>query len=134
MKRKFLLLISIISLVLLGGCFSNSSKENNSMNINPEIIEKIIVSTQMTNPKEDIMIKNENFGDLINKLNSYSIKETKDENEKGWQYLFKLEEKGGEIILISFMDDKVHVNEKTYQVDGYDKDDFLYLFDKSSNK
>lgn len=134
MKRKFLLLISFISLVFLGGCFSSSSKENNSMNINPEIIKKITVSTQMTNPKEDIIIKNENFGDLINKLNSYSIKETKDENEKGWQYLFKLEEKGGEIILISFMDDKVYVNEKTYQVDGYDKDDFLYLFDKSSNK
>lgn len=131
MKRFFTLLIC---LVFLGGCFSKNSKEDDSLNINPELIEKITISTQMTDPKEDLVIKNENFENLINKLNSYSIKETKDENEKGWQYLFKLEEKGGEIILISFMDDKVHVNEKTYQVDGYDKDDFLYLFDKSSNK
>lgn len=131
MKRFFTLLIC---LVFLGGCFSKNSKEDDSLNINPELIEKITISTQMTDPKEDLVIKNENFENLINKLNSYSIKEIKDENEKGWQYLFKLEEKGGEIILISFMDDKVYVNEKTYQVDGYDEDDFLYLFDKSSNK
>lgn len=131
MKRFFTLLII---LVFLGACFSKNSKEDDSLNINPQKIEKITVSSQMTDPKEDIAIKNENFENLINKLNSYSIKEIKDENEKGWQYLFKLEEKGGGIILISFMDDKVYVNEKAYQVDGYDKDDFLYLFDKSSNK
>ena len=131
MKRFFTLLICLL---FLGACFSKNSKKDDSLNINPELIEKITISTQMTDPKEDLVIKNENFENLINKLNSYSIKEIKDENEKGWQYLFKLEEKGGEIILISFMDDKVHVNEKTYQVDGYDKDDFLYLFDKSSNK
>lgn len=131
MKRFFTLLIC---LVFLGGCFSKNSKEDDSLNINPELIEKITISTQMTDPKEDLVIKNENFEKLINKLNSYSIKEIKDENEKGWQYLFKLEEKGGGIILISFMDDKVYVNEKAYQVEGYDKEDFLYLFDKYINK
>lgn len=33
------------------------------------------------------------------KLNSYSLKEITDEKDKGWQYLIKIEKKGGEKLL-----------------------------------
>ena len=66
---------------------------------------------------------------LISKLNSYSLKEITDEKDKGWQYLIKIEKKGGEITLISFMDNKVKVNDIVYEVRDYNIDDFSYLFE-----
>ena len=41
-------------------------------------------------------IEKEKYEDLISKLNSYSLKEITDEKYKGWQYLIKIEKKGGE--------------------------------------
>ena len=74
-------------------------------------------------------IEKEKYEDLISKLNSYSLKEITDEKYKGWQYLIKIEKKGGEIILICFMDNKVKVNDIVYEVRDYNIDDFSYLFE-----
>ena len=52
-----------------------------------------------------------------------------DEKYKGWQYLIKIEKKGGEITLICFMDNKVKVNDIVYEVRDYNIDDFSYLFE-----
>ena len=52
-----------------------------------------------------------------------------DEKDKGWQYLIKIEKKGGEITLICFMDNKVKVNDIVYEVRDYNIDDFSYLFE-----
>ena len=43
--------------------------------------------------------------------------------------LIKIEKKGGEITLISFMDNKVKVNDIVYEVRDYNIDDFSYLFE-----
>ena len=71
----------------------------------------------------------EKYEDLISKLNSYSLKEITDEKYKGWQYLIRIEKKGGEITLICFMDNKVKVNDIVYEVRDYNIDDFSYLFE-----
>ena len=99
------------------------------MNINIDGIEKITVSTQTTGQKQDVILRNEDYKGLISKLNSYSIKEISDEKEKGWQYSIKIEKKGGAITMISFMDNKVKVNDIVYEVRDYNTDDFSYLFD-----
>jgi major membrane immunogen (membrane-anchored lipoprotein) len=129
MKRAFHLIAVIMSLVLLVGCASDNSGDKKSMNINLEGIEQITVSTQTTGQKQDVIIEKEKFEDLISKLNSYSLKEITDEKDKGWQYLIKIEKKGGEITLISFMDNKVKVNDIVYEVRDYNIDDFSYLFE-----
>lgn len=56
-------------------------------------------------------------------------KDLGDEKYKGWQYLIKIEKKGGEITLICFMDNKVKVNDIVYEVRDYNIDDFSYLFE-----
>ena len=99
------------------------------MNIKIDGIEQITVSTQTTGQKQDVIIEKEKYEDLISKLNSYSLKEITDEKYKGWQYLIKIEKKGGEIILICFMDNKVKVNDIVYEVRDYNIDDFSYLFE-----
>lgn len=129
MKRVFHLIAVIIPLVLLVGCASNDSGDEKSMNINPEGIEQITVSSQTTGQKQDVVIENEKIEDLIKKLNSYSLKEITDEKDKGWQYLIKIEKKEGEITLISFMNNKVKVNDIVYEVRDYNIDDFSYLFE-----
>lgn len=128
MKKTFYLMAVIVSLILLVSCTSNNSGDEKSMNINPEEIKQITVSTQTNEQKQDIVIESEKIDDLINKLNSYSLREITDEQEKGWQYLFKIEKKGGEITLISFMDKKVKVGDIFYEAKDYNIDDFLYLF------
>ena len=125
MKKIFHLIAVTISLVLLVGCISNNLGDEKSMNLKIDGIEQITVSTQTTGQKQDVIIEKEKFEDLISKLNSYSLKEITDEKDKGWQYLIK----GGEITLISFMDNKVKVNDIVYEVRDYNIDDFSYLFE-----
>lgn len=121
---------ALLAGVLLVGCISNDLGDEKSMNIKIDGIEQITVSTQTTGQKQDVIIEKEKFEDLISKLNSYSLKEITDEKYKGWQYLIKIEKKGGgEIILICFMDNKVKVNDIVYEVRDYNIDDFSYLFE-----
>ena len=124
MKKIFHLIAVTISLVLLVGCISNNLGDEKSMNLKIDGIEQITVSTQTTGQKQDVIIEKEKFEDLISKLNSYSLKEITDEKDKGWQYLIKIE-----ITLISFMDNKVKVNDIVYEVRDYNIDDFSYLFE-----
>ena len=131
MKKKFNLIAIIISLVLLEGCVSNNSGDEKSMNINIDGIEQITISTQVTDPKQDYVLEDEEIKVVLDKLNSYSLKEITDEKEAGWQYLIKIEKKGGDITLISFMDNKVKVNDILYEVRDYNVNDFLYLFDST---
>lgn len=129
--KKILHLIAVtISLILLVGCVANKSGDEKSMNINIDGIEQITVSTQTTRQKQDVILENEKIEGLISKLNSYSLKEITDERkDKGWQYLIKIEKTGGDNILISFMDNKVKVNDVVYEARDYNIDDFSYLFE-----
>lgn len=75
--------------------------------------------------KEEIADKEESIRTLENTLKN----QLRHEKDKGWQYLIKIEKKGGEITLISFMDNKVKVNDIVYEVRDYNIDDFSYLFE-----
>lgn len=129
-KKYFLITFLLVSVILSVGCVSDKTEEEaTSMGIHLEQVEKITVSTQMTNPKQDIVLENKDREDCVNKLNEYSLKQTNDEQKKGWQYLFKIEREGGVVTLVSFMDDRVTVDGTVYEVEGYDSRDFLYLFE-----
>ena len=86
---------ALLAGVLLVGCISNDLGDEKSMNIKIDGIEQITVSTQTTGQKQDVIIEKEKYEDLISKLNSYSLREITDEKYKGWQYLIKIEKKGG---------------------------------------
>ena len=130
MKKYFLMTFLLVSVILSVGCVSDKTEEEaTSMGIHLEQVEKITVSTQMTNPKQDIVLENKDLKDCVNKLNEYSLKQTNDEQKKGWQYLFKIEREGGVVTVLSFMDDRVTVDGTVYEVEGYDSRDFLYLFE-----
>ena len=120
---------ALLAGVLLVGCISKDLGGVKSLNIKIDGIEQITVSTQTTGQKQDGIIGKEKFEDLISKLNSYSLKEITDVKDKGWQYLIKIEKKGGEITLICFMDNKVKVNDIVYEVRDNNIDDFSYLFE-----
>lgn len=130
MKKYFLIMVILVAIILSVGCaFDKSKQEVTSMGINLEQVEKITVSTQMTNPKQDIVLENKDWKDCVNKLNGYSLKQTTDEKKNGWQYLFQIEQRGGVVTVLSFMDDRVTVDGTVYEVEGYDSRDFLYLFE-----
>ena len=128
MKNTLYLVALVVSLLLLASCDSDNSRDEKSMNINPKDVKQITVSTQTTEQKQDTLVENEKVDGLIKKLNSYSIRELKAEKEKGWQYLFKIEKKEDEVILISFMEDRVTIDETVYEVEDYNSNDFSYLF------
>lgn len=128
MKNTLYLVALVVSLLFLVSCDSDNSRDEKSMNINPKDVKQITVSTQTTEQKQDTLVENEKVDGLIKKLNSYSIRELKAEKEKGWQYLFKIEKKEDEVILISFMEDRVTIDETVYEVEDYNSNDFSYLF------
>ena len=128
MKNTLYLVALVVSLLFLVSCDSDNSRDEKSMNINPNDVRQITVSTQTNEQKQDTIVENEKVDDLIKKLNSYSIRETKAEKEKGWQYFFKIERKENEVILISFMEDRVTIDETVYEVENYNSNDFSYLF------
>lgn len=130
MRKNFLLPVVILSLAIFTGCVSKKTTEVQSMNLSSDGIERITVSTTNTPQKEDVILEDhEKIDQVIRKLNSYSLKKITDDNEKGWQYLFNIEKTGEDITLISFMDDKVYVDDSLYQVSDYKTDDFMYLFE-----
>ena len=128
MKNTLYLVALVVSLLFLVSCDSDNSRDEKSMNINPNDVRQITVSTQTNEQKQDTIVENEKVDDLIKKLNSYSIRETKAEKEKGWQYFFKIERKENEVILISFMEERVTIDETVYEVENYNSNDFFYLF------
>lgn len=130
MKKYFGLVVVLVFTILLVSCASEKSEnEGVSMDIDLEQVEKITVSTQMTDPKQEIALKKEEWEDLIDKLNALSLEQTTDEMEKGWQYMFKIEQKGDVTTLVSFMEDKVIIDETIYRVKDYNSNDFLDLFE-----
>ena len=128
MKNTLYLVALVVSLLFLVSCDSDNSRDEKSMNLNPNDVRQITVSTQTNEQKQDTIVENEKVDDLIKKLNSYSIRETKAEKEKGWQYFFKIERKENEVILISFMEERVTIDETVYEVENYNSNDFSYLF------
>ncbi len=108
-------------------------KDASSSDVMGEIIKldkvkNITVSTQMTVPKKDITLKKEKWEELLDKLSSFSFTKIDEESKNGWQYLIKIEEEDGKIILISFMNDRAIIGETVYKVEAYDANAFLYLF------
>lgn len=128
MKKHYLILLTVIMTLLLISCASENTKNEIGENIELNKITKITVSTQMTESKQDVVLKEEKWKELVNKLNAFSLTETSQEKQKGWQYLFKIEQDGN-ITLISFSDNKVTVGETVYEVKNYDPNEFLYLFE-----
>ena len=131
MKKQILLLImAAVIAILLAGCMSEKAgNDGKSMNIDLKQVESITVSTQMTDPKQDVEVAGEDVKAVINKLNSYVLEPTAGEAKNGWQYLFKIEQKSGAVTLVSFMEDRVTIDESVYKVEGYNSSDFLYLFE-----
>ena len=64
MKKYFLMTFILVSVILSVGCVSDKTEEEaTSMGIHLEQVEKITVSTQMTNPKQDIVLENKDRED-----------------------------------------------------------------------
>ncbi|WP_459128738.1 hypothetical protein [Guggenheimella bovis] len=127
--KKISLIALIISFMLLSSCLQNNFEEKTTLKIDPVDIEQISISTQMTPTVQNRVLEKEEIKGVLDKLNSYTVKEINTEDEAGWEYFLTIEKKAGTQTLITFMDNKVKVDDKVYEVNGYKKDDFLYLFD-----
>jgi hypothetical protein len=129
MKRTMSILAVTAAYLLLLGCTSNKPNVSITMKIDPKDIEQITASSQMTDPKQDIVLEKDQVEELVKKLNSYPLQEIQDEGKKGWQYAFTIERTGDDNTQISFTDHTVQVNDKTYEVKEYKPEDFSYLFE-----
>lgn len=128
--RKIIYALLIVSLLLVISACSKSNDANEiTKTVNEKNIIEVTVSTQMTTQKQDIVLNENDWGKLLDKLSSYSLKRVDDEKKNGWEYLFKIKQKDDVITLISFMENQVIVNGTVYEVKDYDKEDFLYLFE-----
>ena len=128
MKRIFILVI-LITVILTIGC---NKKDKVYLNIDIEQVDEIAITTQMTDPVTEIDLDRDKWDDVIDKLNSYSLKEIKSEDKKGWEYLFNIKTKD-ELLQISLSEDRISVGEKEYKCNGYNSDDFIYLFKDVGN-
>ena len=128
MKRIFLAAV-LIALILTTGCNNNDEVH---LNIDVNQVDEVSITTQMTNPVAEINLDKDKWDDVIDKLNSYSLKEIKSEDKKGWEYLFNIKIKD-EVLQISLSEDRISVGEKEYECNDYKSEDFIYLFEDSDN-
>lgn len=128
MKRIFLAAV-LIALILTTGC---ANKDETHLNIDVDQIDEISITTQMTNPVAEINLDKDKWEDVIDKLNSYSLKEIKSEDKKGWEYLFNIKTKD-ELLQISLSEDRMCVGDKEYKCKDYNSEDFIYLFEDIDN-
>lgn len=128
MKRIFLVAV-LIALILTTGC---ANKDETHLNIDVNQVDEVSITTQMTNPVAEINLDKDKWEDVIDKLNSYSLKEIKSEDKKGWEYLFNIKTKD-EVLQISLSEDRISVGEKEYKCNDYKSEDFIYLFKDSDN-
>lgn len=128
MKRIFIPVI-LITVILTIGC---NKKDKVYLNIDIEQVDEIAITTQMTDPVTEIDLDRDKWDDVIDKLNSYSLKEIKSEDKKGWEYLFNIKTKD-EVLQISLSEDRISVGEKEYECKDYNSEDFIYLFKDVGN-
>ena len=128
MKRIFLAAV-LIALILATGC---ANKDDTHLNIDVNQVDEISITTQMTNPVAEINLDKDKWEDVIDKLNSYSLKEIKSEDKKGWEYLFNIKTKK-ELLQISLSEDRISVGDKEYKCKDYNSEDFIYLFEDNDN-
>lgn len=128
MKRIFLAAV-LIALILTTGC---ANKDETHLNIDVDQIDEISITTQMTNPVAEINLDKDKWEEVIDKLNSYSLKEIKSEDKKGWEYLFNIKTKD-EVLQISLSEDRMCVGDKEYKCKDYNSEDFIYLFEDIDN-
>lgn len=127
--KRILLAAVLIALILTTGC---KSKDKVHLNIDVNQIDEVSITTQMTNPVAEINLDKDKWEDVIDKLNSYSLKEIKSEDKKGWEYLFNIKTKD-EVLQISLSEDRISVGEKEYKCNDYNSEDFIYLFEDVDN-
>ena len=128
MKRMFLAAV-LIALILTTGC---ANKDEVHLSIDVNQVDEVSITTQMTNPVEEINLDKVKWEDAIDKLNSYSLKEIKTEDKKGWEYLFNIKTKD-ELLQISLSEDRMCVGDKEYKCKDYNSEDFIYLFEDIDN-
>ena len=128
MKRMFLAAV-LIALILTTGC---ANKDEVHLNIDVNQVDEVSITTQMTNPVEKINLDKDKWEDVIDKLNSYPLKEIKPEDKKGWEYLFNIKTKD-ELLQISLSEDRISVGDKEYKCKDYNSEDFIYLFEDNDN-
>ena len=119
----------LIALILTTGC---ANKDEVHLSIDVNQVDEVSITTQMTNPVEEINLDKVKWEDAIDKLNSYSLKEIKTEDKKGWEYLFNIKTKD-ELLQISLSEDRMCVGDKEYKCKDYNSEDFIYLFEDIDN-
>lgn len=128
MKRMFLAAV-LIALILATGC---ANKDEVHLNIDVNQIDEISITTQMRDPVAEINLDRDKWEEVIDKLNSFSLKEIKSEDKKGWEYLFNIKTKD-ELLQISLSEDRISVGDKEYKCKDYNSEDFIYLFEDNDN-
>lgn len=128
MKRIFLAVV-LIALILTTGCTNN---EEVHLDIDVEQVDEISITTQMRDPVAEINLDRDKWQDVIDKLNSYSLKEIKSKDKKGWEYLFNISTKE-DLLQISLSKDRMCVGDKEYKCKDYKSEDFIYLFEDVDN-
>ncbi len=83
----------------------------------------------MTEKPTSVIISSEKWNSFVDTLSKMSLHELKDKNEKGWQYLFTVEYNDKSILQISFLNDKITVNNTVYKVSNYNPNDLQHFFE-----
>lgn len=127
-SKRFIVAILIIGVVFIFFLWRKS--DNNILRkIDLSNVTKITAVSQMTDKPTSVIISSEKWNSFADTLSTMSLHEIKEKSEKGWQYLFTMEYKDKSILQISFLDDKITVNDKVYKVSNYNPNDLQYFFE-----
>lgn len=131
MKRLLCIFVAIL-IFALSGCSSASSPENKDdyYKVNRTGMTEVTGTSQMSDPVKDVVIPKESVEQLLNQIDGLHLQATSQGNAvKGWEYLFTIKYEDGSTTQISLSEEKIKIDDKVYETDLYQSNDFSVYFE-----
>lgn len=131
MKRLLCIVVAMFIFVL-SGCSSASSPENKDdcYKVNRTGVTEVTGSSQMSDPVKDVVIPKESVEQHLNQIDGLHLQATSQGNAvKGWEYLFTIKYDDRSTTQISLSEEKIKIDEKVYETDLYQSNDFSVYFE-----
>lgn len=93
-------------------------------------ITEVTGTSQMSDPVVNVVLPKSSVEKLLNQVEELCLLPTDDDdNKKGWEYLFVVKYDDGSTTSVSLSEEKIKIDEKVYETDLYQSNDFSVYFE-----
>lgn len=130
--KKLLCIVLTMFIFVLSGCSSASSPENKDdyYKVNRTGVTEITGTAQMPDDVKKVVLTGDSVEKFLKQIDELSLQATDaDDNTKGWTYFFAIKYDDGSTTSVSLSEEKIKIDDKVYETDLYQSNDFSVYFE-----